>query len=441
MAYTTTGSDYKYLHATRIGIARVKHLADLLVMILKSIFILASIVCDIALGQLQDSPIHHEETKAALNNKCTCRNMINKEIIASVDRCLHALKLEVLHPPECTDIDVMKVSISKYHSLSTESCECGAKLTKDLIGMLQSCVQALSDAAGCSTTGPPITPSTTVSVSPTTTIPVGPTASPTKTPTLPSSCSEIRKKHPKKKSGNYKIQTKDGKIRTVYCKMGKLCGVVGGWTRIGIFNAKKMSCPTGFKLYKRGSEKGCGRPSTKTASCQSMTFPVGFNYQRVCGAVFGHQYGHTSALYKGAGTIDGPYVDGISITHGSPRKHVWTFMSSFSAIEAKYSKLNCPCAKGSLQKSPSFVGNDYFCESGLHTRWKNKYYTVLFKDKLWNRLNYGKAEVKCRRKGLPWFSKVLKGGITNDDMELRVCGTGGTNTKDAPFFYYDIFVK
>ena len=68
--------------------------------------------------------------------------------------------------------------------------------------------------------------------------------------------------------------------------------------------------------------------------CVSV-FPVsGGAYNRVCGRVTAYQYSDTRGLwpYHGghATTIDDPYVDGVSLTHGSPRQHIWTFVAGLS---------------------------------------------------------------------------------------------------------------
>ncbi len=56
----------------------------------------------------------------------------------------------------------------------------------------------------------------------------------------------------------------------------------------------------------------------------------------------GYQYGATTALSASSNNIDLYYVDGVSITQGYPRKHVWTLMAgSFSNIS--YTLYNCPC--------------------------------------------------------------------------------------------------
>ena len=56
------------------------------------------------------------------------------------------------------------------------------------------------------------------------------------------------------------------------------------------------------------------------------------------------------------------YLDGISVTHGSPRQHIWSFIGGYDEQSR-----SCPCVNGSTVGSsiPSFVGQNYFCESGL----------------------------------------------------------------------------
>ena len=61
--------------------------------------------------------------------------------------------------------------------------------------------------------------------------------------------------------------------------------------------------------------------------------------------------------------INTQYVDGVSLTYGSPRKHLWTFMAglheSFAAVDGQFV---CPCSQETLQvpKIPSFVGNNNY---------------------------------------------------------------------------------
>ena len=83
--------------------------------------------------------------------------------------------------------------------------------------------------------------------------------------------------------------------------------------------------PQGFRTV-TSPKRLCGRESGPR--CVSTTFPVyGILYQKVCGRVTGYQYYSQDAfgsynLNRNI-TIDGTYIDGISITHGhNPRKHI-----------------------------------------------------------------------------------------------------------------------
>ena len=61
----------------------------------------------------------------------------------------------------------------------------------------------------------------------------------------------------------------------------------------------------------------------------SVIFPVdGPQYTQVCGRVKAYQWGSNIAFFgynANALTIDNAYVDGLSLTHRSPRTHIWTF--------------------------------------------------------------------------------------------------------------------
>ena len=74
-----------------------------------------------------------------------------------------------------------------------------------------------------------------------------------------------------------------------------------------------------------------------------------------------------NAFYSSSGlsppSLDEKYVDGISITSGNPRKHVWTYAVGLSD-DYNYPCCNCPCAKHPGPDPPPFVGSHYYCESG-----------------------------------------------------------------------------
>ena len=259
---------------------------------------------------------------------------------------------------------------------------------------------------------------------------------------LPTSCQEIKKKQSNSPSGVYLLATPGGKTNYVYCHMGELCGTEGGWTRLAYLDMSDSTenCPTGFKLHESNGIRACGRATSNGASCQSVLFPSYSNYSQVCGRVVGYQYGSTDAVditsVPGGSDINSYYVDGVSITHGSPRKHIWTLMSGFAESQIN-TCCNCPCSQGTVTKPQSFIGNDYFCESGggrtnvsLHTQ-----------DPLWDGKGCGSLESNCcSAPGLPWFNKVLN-STTNDYIELRVCADQDTGNEDAPVSFYELYVK
>ena len=68
--------------------------------------------------------------------------------------------------------------------------------------------------------------------------------------------------------------------------------------------------------------------------------------------------------FQGPRDINSYYVDGMSITYGSPRKHIWTYAVGLSDDHNYNGVYNCPCAKYPGTAPPSFVGDHYYCESG-----------------------------------------------------------------------------
>ena len=67
--------------------------------------------------------------------------------------------------------------------------------------------------------------------------------------------------------------------------------------------------------------------------------------------------------------IDNVYVDGVSTTYGSnPRKHNIILTLGVGVVDNVANVFCCPCNTntGSIGTTvPAFVGNDYYCESGI----------------------------------------------------------------------------
>ena len=171
---------------------------------------------------------------------------------------------------------------------------------------------------------------------------------------------------------------------------------------------------------------------------QSSFFPmVSVTLRCVPGRVVGYQYGSPNAFnITGSDSIDSYYVDGVSITQGYPRKHIWTLIAGI--YDNYYSSSNCPCNSPPGLQPPSFVGNDYFCESGNPTKtYQEKVYTA---DPLWDGEGCGTQEENCcAAAGLPWFHRTLS--TTTDYIELRDCGDHITSAENIFIGLYEMYVK
>ena len=104
------------------------------------------------------------------------------------------------------------------------------------------------------------------------------------------------------------------------------CGILGPWKRVVYINPTvNNSCPSGLRKVNipNTNKQACG--GTVDSGCSSVIFTVDQNYTNICGIVQGYQFYSTNAFdgYS-RDTVNDIYVDGISITQGSPRKHVCT---------------------------------------------------------------------------------------------------------------------
>ena len=268
---------------------------------------------------------------------------------------------------------------------------------------------------------------------------------------LPRTCKDIRNHSPFLPEGEYYIVDQHGNPQKVYCEMGTICGSCG-WTRVGQLDMTQPGsvCPTTLSSYEdiATGVRGCGRHPSDVGSCNSVQIPsFGIKYTEVCGRVIGHQFSKPGAFHipnKFVDDIDEPYVDGISLTYGSPRQHIWTFATSEYDTYTGDKNDMCPCttAFNSKQITQSFVGGDYYCESACTADSASGCNTHALHtgDRLWDGKDCGPAEVGCCSSIQPWFHKILD-CITSDDIELRICSNGNTNQEDTAVELYEIYVR
>lgn len=259
------------------------------------------------------------------------------------------------------------------------------------------------------------------------------------------SCKEIKSMWPDSVSDYYMISDANGHLRQVYCNMEELCGLATGWMRVAYLNMSDplYECPPGLQTITVDNIRSCGRQETSASggSCHSVFFPTyTLPYSHICGRVYGYQEGGVNALLAANSlTLEDPYVDGVSLTYSSPRKHIWTFAAALQENSLLGASHGCPCTSGSSQVVPSYIGNDYYCESGSSGSFS--YGTVYVNDYLWDGQQCGTIELSCcQSPNLPWFNKVLS-TATSDPIELRVCGNEATSNEDNPVAFYDIYVR
>ena len=150
--------------------------------------------------------------------------------------------------------------------------------------------------------------------------------------------------------------------------MTRSCGnITGGWMRVGSINITENDTQCPGNLLKREDSNTCGVEivAFSLPHCSSVNFSVNsFRYSKVCGKIKAFPISSLEAFHSRFPSIDHNYVDGISLTHGHPRQHIWTLAAG--------NDISCPCTDNceanSITLPPSFVDKDYFCDTGSEDR-------------------------------------------------------------------------
>ena len=193
----------------------------------------------------------------------------------------------------------------------------------------------------------------------------------------------------------------------------------GVWTEVASLDLANsfQSCPSPW------TEVNTPSRLCTSSSCQNAAvFTVSSPYSRVCGRVTGATTGSPDAFKVSSKSIDGVYLDGVSITYGrSPRHHIWSFAAGHDS--SVYGYFRCPCATDNRNVAPlppSFVGENYFCAS-----------VKPHSENIWDgRSCSGPC---CHFHSPLWFNVTLPAS-TSDDIEVRIC-------RDSPVTDEDVFVR
>ena len=195
------------------------------------------------------------------------------------------------------------------------------------------------------------------------------------------------------------------------------CGRSGHGRRIAYFDTTSGdSCPSALRTVRNTtsttSKTACGR-RIYSYGCTSLNFTSGGKYTNVCGKVRGYQY-YDAEPFNFL-SIDSPYLTGVSVTHGSPRRHLWSYIVGKSEQSYSY---RCPCSKrirDGESSVPSFIGEHFYCESGFVTASENR---IAWEDPLWDGEGcYAQNNLCCQHFG--WFHRHI--ASTSDNIEVRWC--------------------
>ena len=216
------------------------------------------------------------------------------------------------------------------------------------------------------------------------------------------------------------------------------CGE-GIWYRVAYLNMTDPSqqCPSAWRQYSGDQYRACGRPVSGSQSSPATFYITNSQYNKVCGRITALQFASPDGFQTGNNNIDHVYMDGVSITYGSPRNHIWTFTGSLSETATGINA--CPCDSPSGNRPKSFIGSNYYCESGNPGQsWAGQLFS---NDKLWDGEQCSHEGTCCTGTNTPpWFSVNLS-SPTSDDIEVRIMGSESTANEDAPIELLEIYVQ
>lgn len=267
------------------------------------------------------------------------------------------------------------------------------------------------------------------------------------------SCKQILVAYPTSTSGYYWVLNSTGIAIQVYCRFDRFTNftffglnTTNGFARVTSVNMTSdptLQCPSGLATNTQSGHRLCEEGTTGSA-CNSVTIPtLGLRWQSVCGRIAGYEEGVTNAFAGTTTSIDAAYVDGVSITYGSPRNHLWSY--GIGAYESNTANgHNCPCSSG--PSAPTFVGNNWYCESAVPTQntysgQKNIVYAM--SDLLWDGQMCNLGETGCCLGSFsyqPWFCVRLPSSMVVN-LEMRLCSSNALTSKNVGLEQWEFYVQ
>lgn len=130
-------------------------------------------------------------------------------------------------------------------------------------------------------------------------------------------------------------------------------------------------------------------------------------------------------------------MDGISITYGSPRKHIWTLAAAKDEVSQDDTVCTCTNTETDITVHiPDYVGENYYCDTGSRVAASAKFY---LNDPLWDGQGCGESNECCGSHN-GWFCKKLS-EATNSRIEVRVCTNEARNNEDILLESIQLYVQ
>ena len=212
-------------------------------------------------------------------------------------------------------------------------------------------------------------------------------------------------------------------------KLQTLCGVAGYWEKIACFDMTNpaIACPSDLVETTNSAtgQRACGRGVD--SACSQVIFQVNTSYSQVCGYVRAYQKGTVDAFQPSNGkSVDDIYAEGLLITQGNPRRHLWTAAVGVNELNHGYTQYQCPRDADPFRFDlvPDFVGDNFYCETGVVSGYA---VNIRWDDPLFDGQGCVSATANsCSKYG--WFHRVVNS--SEDDIEVRLCAEDARSRED-----------
>ena len=204
------------------------------------------------------------------------------------------------------------------------------------------------------------------------------------------------------------------------------CGE-GLWRQVADLDVTRgdTTCPGEWE-FATSPRTGCTKPDNNVGGCSVATFSTSntLDYSRVCGRITGRSEDFPNGFrridaFTANTEVDGvTLVDGVTITHDSPIRHIWTFAANF---EPTVFEVGCPCNTGFTRPmntlAVDFAQGNYFCDysraneaspNGDRQLWTDDCAEI-----------FDNVPACCNFGNPPYFSMTLT--PTTDDIDVWIC--------------------